>query len=611
MKKVVLIVLFTLFVQGIFAQTQAPRGFDFAQYGIRIEPEKRLIVVMAALDAGGLETKLTAKGEIFRKQLREDLAANLKTETREKIKTFIAQYRRRHPKDSDAEIAAPFVSLAYALGPVPELNDPRKVDDLPGDLLEIFDFAPLVREFYRNSGIELKMPQYLRSYQAVGELLNPSARQMTLELCDYLHTRPQLSYSEKIVTKTSDSKGKKSLSKTETRVKERRFFIVPDLLTPIKTVNFRNIGDDYFAIVPPDTNLLSSEVRRGYLQFIADTLVAENVNDIAPQKEAIKALLENTRQQIFQKEKAKNPKLSIDDVSLSPDIYLAVSRSFVAAADIKEAEFRRIQYLTYVARQKIDTEKTIDAKKAVSANLEKQTKDITDESALRLSESYENGAVLVFYFAQQFKGLEESGFDVAGSFKDMIQTLDPTKELNRLGQFADSRNRGFENREIRRKAFQQSLENNTAASKAEILYFSRLDEIDDMISVGSLPQADSRIVQLLDEYPNDSRLFYLRGKVASASADGGFEQEIVEERLAKASTYFANSITEELQKKAKNLPFNARLVCKAYYSLARIFEFNDELDKAIVSYRKAIEFGNPSITEYADAKESEIRLTKK
>jgi hypothetical protein len=619
MKKVVIFILISVFVQGLFAQTQPPRSFDFSKYGVKIEPEKRLIIVMAALDAGGLETKLTSKGDVFRKQLREDLAENLKakSDTVDKIKTFIAQYKRRHPKnglDDDAytaEIASPFVSLAYALGPVPELNDPKKVDDLPGDLLEIFDFAPLVREFYRNSGIELKMPQYLRSYQAIGDLLSPSARQMTLELCDYLHTRPQLTYAERIVTKTGGGKGQKALSKTETRIKDRRFFIVPDLLTPIKTVNFRNIGDDYFAIVPPDTNLLSSEVRRGYLQFIADSLVAENVKDISPHKDAIKALLENSRKQAFQKETAKNPKLPIEDNYVTPDIFLAVSKSFVAAADIKESEFRKIQYATYLARQKIDVVKTIEEKKAVSAELETYTKQAADETALRLSESYERGAVLVFYFAQQFKGLEESGFDVAGSFKDMLQTLDPTKEQNRLGQFADSRNRGIENRESRQKAFRQSLENNSAASKAEILYFSRLDEIDDMISIGSLPQAESRIVQLLDEYPNDSRLFYLRGKVASASADGGFEQEIVEEKLAKASTYFANSITEELQKKAKNLPFNARLVSKAYHSLARIFEFNDEIAKALASYRKAIEFGNATIPEYLDAKQSEIRLTKK
>ena len=33
---------------------------------------------------------------------------------------------------------------------------------------------------------------------------------------------------------------------------ERRFFIVPDLLASSGTVNFRNIGDDYFVIVPPN-----------------------------------------------------------------------------------------------------------------------------------------------------------------------------------------------------------------------------------------------------------------------------------------------------------------------------------------------------------------------
>jgi hypothetical protein len=276
MKKVVLFVLIALFAANVFAQ----KPFDFSEYGIKIEPDKRLIVVMAALEAAGLNTKLSEDGkgigDTFRQQLADDLQG-LNPETRTKLKIFLDQYKRHYPKATPAEIAAPFVSLAYALGPTPDLSDPYKTDDLPGDLLEVFDFAPLVREFYRRSNIELKMPRYMQIYNDAGDKMRPSARQMTLELLDYLHTRPQLSYLDKTVT-TSKVKSK-VLSKTEVRERERRFFIVPDLLAPIGTINFRNVGDDYYVVVPPNTNLTASEVRRAYLQFTFDAMVLKNAKE--------------------------------------------------------------------------------------------------------------------------------------------------------------------------------------------------------------------------------------------------------------------------------------------------------------------------------------------
>ncbi len=602
MKKVFVFFLLFVFVQGLFAQNERPKtGFDFAKYGIKIEPEKRLIVVMAALDAGGLETELTRAGVGFRKSLREDLK-DLKKETRDKLKIFIDQYKRRHPKDSPAELAAPFVSLAYALGPVPELSDPKKVDDLPGDLLEVFDFAPLVREFYRNSGIELKMSQYIKNYEAVGDSLSRSAIQMTLELCDYLHTRPQLTYFERVVTKTK-LKGK-TLSKTEVREKERRFFIIPDLLTPIKTINFRNVGDDYFAIVPPNTNLLSSEVRRAYLQFIADSLVSQNVKDISPHKDAIKVLLDDLKQQIYQKEKVKNPKLLIEDLYISPDIFLAVSRSFVAAADIKEAEFRKIQIATFQARDKIDIAKTEKDKLAVSSELNEFKKKVSDESALQLSESYEKGAVLGFYFANQFKGLEESGFDVASSFRDMMQSLDATKEQSSLAQFADARIRALQARQDRKAKLREEILLNSTKSKENDEFFEKLTEVNDMVAIKNYVQADFRLIQLLDEYPSDSRLFYMRGKVASASAEGIFDQTLLDEKLGIAATFYRNAILSATP------TTNPGMLSKAHVSLGNILEFNDQPELALKEFEEAIKLGS-SHSSYQEAIDGRNRLKKK
>src|SRR5215210_7121054 len=187
MKKVLLPALIAFFIQSVFArqatqpkltptpppspqqqqQRQQQQPFDLSGYGVRIEPDRRLIVVTAALEAAGLETPLSKDGEVFRARLKNDLQP-LNDDTRQKLQTFITQYKRRHQKETPAEIAAPFVSLAYALTPVPELQDPLRSVDLPADLLEVFDFAPLVREFYRRSTINANLEDYVKEYQKAG-----------------------------------------------------------------------------------------------------------------------------------------------------------------------------------------------------------------------------------------------------------------------------------------------------------------------------------------------------------------------------------------------------------------------------------------------------------
>jgi len=114
---------------------------------------------------------------------------------------------------------------------------------------------------------------------------------------------------------------------------------VPELLVPKGTINFINVGDDYYAIVPTETNLKNSEVRNAYLQFVIDPLVLDNVKPILTVSDGVKALLDERRKE--------NP-------SVSPDVFLAVLRSLVAAVDARQVEFEKTRLATSQARQKID-----------------------------------------------------------------------------------------------------------------------------------------------------------------------------------------------------------------------------------------------------------------
>ncbi len=580
MKKVFLLAIFFIVSVNAFAQNQ-PTSFDLTDYGVKIEPDRRLMVVMASLEAAGLDTPLAADGEKFRQKMKTDLLG-MDVELRRKMTVFVEQYKRRHPKATNAEIVAPFISMAYTLAPVPDLSDPVRATDLPGDLLEVLDFAPLVREFYRRV-FSAKLDEYVKDYQSAALELRPTTIEMVGELLDYLHTKPQLTYIDRIKTQTKNAKGKKTLEKTEIRERTRRFFIVPEMLAPKDTINFRNIGDDYFAIVPPNTNLSQSEVRRAYLQFVIDPLVLTNGKDISTVRDAIKTLLETRRKE--------NP-------DISPDVFLAVTRSLIAAVDARQIESEKIAIATNQARQKIDRMKTDGERRAVSAELNKFKETLADETALQLSEAYEKGAVLSFYFADQLKGFEDSGFDIAGSMRDFILSLDATKEANRLIQFADARRRASAAREERRKngGSQEIIIENPVTK--------RLLEIDQFTRAKNYVESEKQLKLLLAANPSDSRIYYNLGRVTSLSAEGIADTEARKRRLSEAKEYYTNVI------RSASPTTDAALLSLTYVALARIYEFFGETEYAIKIYETAIKIGDVRDGALKEAVAARERLMK-
>ncbi len=591
MKKVLLPVLIVFFSLNIFAQRN---NLDLSNFGVSIEPDKRVIVVLASLEAARtkdssgkevqiIKTPLSGQGEDFRRQMQTDLA-NLPADLQQKISNFLIQYKRRHPKATDAEIVAPFVSMAYTLSPVPDLAEPAREVDLPGDLLEVLDYSPLVREFFRRSALNTNFPTYLKTYQSAGDDMRSSAKVMVSDLLDYLHTRPQLSYIDRIKTESKSAKGKKTLQKTEIRERTRRFVIVPEMLAPKGTINFINARDEYFAIVPPETDLSVSEVRRAYLQFVFDPLVLINAKEIAGFSDGIKALLNERR---------------IENPDIAPDIYLAVLRSLVAATDARQIEFQKTRNATFQARQKIDVMKTVEDKKAVSAELEAFKQSAADETTVTLSEAYERGAILSFYFANQLKGLEDSGFDIESSLRDIILSLDTTKESNRLAQFADARKRGLAARDERRKLIEATPE------IAENPVNKKLTDVDEIIRNRKHKEAETQLKQLLQAYPNDSpRIYYSLGRNASLSAEAITEPETRKMRLLEAKVFYENTI------RSANSQTNKQLLFQTYIALARIYEFYGEEGYAIRLYESAIKNGDTASQPYKDAVAARERLIK-
>jgi hypothetical protein len=570
------------------AQTQP--GTDLADYGIRIQPEPRLVVMMVALQAAGFDP--TPKGNqpaAFRVEVERDLA-HLDPDLRRRMREFFERNNKTLASAPPAEQAARYISLAFALGPVPGLEPPARTDDLPGGLLDVLDFAPLVREFFSKSDLDEHLPAYLKKYQAVGDdqEFRRTSFLMARAMANYLHTRPQLSAIETVIVKGPDGKNQKA--KRETREHERRFFMLPDLLAASGTINLRVIGDDYYVILPPTSSPAAYEVRRAYLRYLIDPVVFKFAKDIAAQRGPISQLINS------------QSKTAIATV----EPFGAVARSMVVAADVRQMLTGTIAYLSNDARNRLDAAPDQVAKTAIGKELTRQKNELSDEAIAQLAEGYEDGAYLDFFFAEQFEGLESSGFDVAQLFPDMMAAFSSTKEQSRLGDIAAVRDRAMKARATRRTANQTQVDVDPGPDAVRRAALAQgLQAADELIRLRNFEQADTKLKQLLLEFPGEPRVFFALGRAASLSAQDVIDETLQAERLNRAYVNYQNVV---LKASPDEEP---ALVSRAHVAMARILEFQEKSPEALKEFEAAIRIGNVPGGAYQDALAGKQRLGQK
>ena len=581
-------------IASAFGQN-VPAGFDLTNYGVRVEPDTRVMVVLATLEAARttdekgdpvqvIKTPLSAQGTEFRERLSSDLA-ELNQELRQRISNFVIAHKLRNKGKTDAEIVAPFVSMAYALTPAPELADPVVLTDLPGTLLDVLDFAPLVRDFYRRSSFSGNVSEYKKLYSTAADTkVRTTAREMVNELLSYLRTKPQLYIVERVTTETQRTK-RTTLKNVETRERERKFTIVPELLAPAGTINFVNVKDDYYVVLTPETDLVLSDVRRAFLQFVVDPIVISHAKDIGSIRDGVKKLLDEQR--------AANP-------AVSADVYLTISRSLVAAIDAKQLESVKVKIATDQARAKIAAMGGNDPTKEVFNALEKFKAEAADERDLRLSEDFDKGAVLSFYFADQLKGVEESGVDIAAAMREMILSFDPAKEAGRYEKYADARKRAIALREKRRENA-----GTTVATVVENPVTNKLLEIQKTVDAKDYKKAEADLRDLLKENPNEPRVFYNLGRVASLTAVGLDDAEQQAAKLLEAKVSYENVV-----RISQKQTVDPALLSLSYVALAKIFEFYDNLQVASGLYDAAIRLGDMTGGGFKEAMAAKQRLVK-
>jgi hypothetical protein len=594
LKQYLLILLITVLSAGVVSSQTSPTvqqrqgaSFEVSEYGVDFQADPRLIIMMAALDVAGFDPVTGGRApSTFRVKLRKDFAS-LDPDLRARLKNFYERNKLPSPA-TPADQAARYVSLALALGQPPTLDAPERSDDLPAGLLEVLDFAPLVQEFYRRSGIDDHMVEYVRAYQAEGDRLRTPTTEMVRSVLTYLHTRPITSSQDRVEVKNPNKKSKQKMYSF--RQKERRFLILPDLLAAPGAINFRIIGDDYYAVVPEGTNPSSSELRRAYLQYVIDALVLRFNKDIATRREQVKQLL-------TEREKA--------GAQVSPDVFLSVSRSLVTAADARYEEVRRLEFVSRDTRPRLTAANTDADRAAIAKAAQDEIKAIQDETVARLAEDYEKGAVLSFYFADQLKGIESSGFDLANFFPDMIASFDPVREAKRPSEYAETVQRALAAREARTAARRSQTELNTAIegnNGKEAALVRDLSAVEDTLRNKDYNEAESRLREMLKDYPREPRIFFALGRTASLAASDATDENIRDERLNRALGQYRLAVA------ASSPETDKAIMSRAYESMARINAFMDNTAEAVKLFDEAIKIGDVRGGAYKEALEGKKKL---
>ena len=606
MKKAVLIILMALLCANVVspqtiqqkpaqpapspqapAQPRPPASFELSEYGVDFQADPRLIIVMAAIETAGFDPVPAGRApSAFRAKLRKDLF-NVDSDLRRRMQTFYERNKLPAPATS-ADQAARYVSLALALGPPPALEAPPRSEDLPSGLLEVLDFAPLVQEFYRRSDIDEQLVNYVRAYQAEGDRLRTPTTALIKALLNYLHTRPITASFERTEVKNPDKKSKEK-KRYEFRDKQRRFLILPDLMAPRGAINFRIIGDDYYAIVPEGTDPVNSELGRAYLQYVIDALVLRFNKDIAQRREQIKQLL-------TEREKAGG--------QASPDVFLTVSRSLVAAADARFDEMLRRNALGNDLHARAQAAKTEAERAAIAKTLQAGVKAIEDETIAQLADEYEKGAVLSFFFADQLKGIESAGFDLANFFPDMIASFDPARESRRPAEYAEAKQRATAAREARLAARKAADATElTPSSPRGAALVRDLASIEDTLRSKDYNEAEARLRELLKEYPGEPRIFFALGQTASLAAMDATDEQVQMERLNRALGHYRMAIA------AASPEDDKAILSRSHESMGRINAFLENNAEAVKAFDEAIKIGDVRGGAYREALEGKKKLT--
>jgi len=592
MSKVVLgsLVIFVL-VLSVHAQQASPNtkpaqpseqtrsGFIApAEVNVRIEPDVRTFVVMAALNMAGFDRETGGQQlSPARAVLRKDLA-NLDPQLKEKLTAFYKAHRRQSVEE--VADAARYAALSLMMTPPPAFSVNQTPErGIPDDLQPLLEFIPLVREFYVKSGIRELVPKYLGIGQVYAAAYRNPVGEVIYDVLDYFHAAPETVISMRPLVVTSKSPDS-TRQRTEVfaRNRSRQMFVIIDPLAALDTsivrgdilnqkedLLLRRVGDDYIVIVGPSRFATTEPVREAMIRFVIDPLVERHLKSSLEYKDQILKLLESA---------PATPR------QYAGSVYLVIRESLAQAAT---ARMRRIH---------------------ATATLGGYTED---DAMFDLAQGYLRGAVLSFHFYQALAGFEKVGIGIEDFFDQMMATTNFDREAGRPKEF-DSL--------IARVSSSHSKSSKTvngeeAAAEAVMgAMAAKILSSDDLIRQKHFGEARAILNEVLAVEPTNARALYGMAQVLNQSAstveldpkaDENDKIQAQHDRLEQAIKLYRKAI-DNASKSSERW-----LVQWSHVFLGRILDFQEFRADAIAEYEKAIAMG-PDIPDgaYKEAVEGKL-----
>lgn len=490
--------------------------------------DKRVIVMMAALNIGGYDYEPGGRAlSVVRQQMRNDLSS-IRPELAQRIRSYFQAHRKGA---NDAAAVAPYLSLALSMTDPPAFTIDVAADRLPEDVREITDFALILEEFYRETGFSRLLPKYIETYGKVAETYGPSAGLALGTVLTYLHTEPVLELPPLYVPRRTE-KPKKGVPVERIVIPNRirQFVILPDLLNATGAANLRIVRDTYYLLLGPTIEPNVEAMRRAFISFVIDPLTERQVREVAAIRGDLRKLME-TRGERLDQEYAQR------------SAYFLLTDSLVRATDA------RMDVVGLAARRPSSE----------------------DEALYDLSLGYDRGAVLVYHFYEQIKAFEPVGVNIRDYFATLLKNIDFTREGARLTEYATRLERV---KKLRTEATLAPAPKPTIGNADEKLV-SQIVDADRLMKARSYESARLLLETALRENPNNARVLFGLAEVASKQATSLEDADRVEEALFAAVEYYRQAV------KNASPETEQWLAQRSYVAAGRIMDFIAENNPAL------------------------------
>jgi len=205
------------------------------------DPNQQLFTVLAAINLAGYDAGMERPELVpLRAAVREELAQR----TIPVLADLQEFYRSHQIRDPDQNLSQ-YISLALFLSAPPEFALPQNPANVPLDVWDLRDLAPLLAAFYREADIAGLWAKHLPAMEQESDRYRKLLAQVILETNAYLRL---------------DTSG----------YSNRGFAIYISPLAAPNQSHARSYGDDYYLVVGPSVESPEADIRHGWLHYLLD-----------------------------------------------------------------------------------------------------------------------------------------------------------------------------------------------------------------------------------------------------------------------------------------------------------------------------------------------------